>query len=377
MVKTKPVSVKILFFIDGMIAGGKERRLTQLMKALRAKPGIAFELVVMNADIHYKEIFDWNIKVHYLIRKAKKDTAIFRKFYKICRAFKPDIVHCWDNMTAIYAIPSCTLLRIKLVNGMVVDTPVNRGLFNEHILRARISFLFSAKVVGNSYAGLAAYGAPSKKSVCIYNGMDFSRFENLKDPLTVKMEVLGKTGEHTFIAGMVAAFEERKDYHTLIKAAKRLVVKHNALRFVLVGGGINFEEIKKSIPPELNEKIILLGKRNDVESVVNIFDAGILLTNTKVHGEGVSNSIIEYMALSKPVIATRGGGTDEVVIDAVNGYLVDAGNDDQLVEKIELLYNNKELGTALGNKGKQMTIEKFDLSVMAERYLTCYQSLVN
>ena len=79
-------------------------------------------------------------------------------------------------MTAVYAIPACKLLNIKLINGMVVDTPVKKNILNKNWLRARLTFPFSDLIIGNSKAGLIAYKAPTKKSRCIYNGMDFERF---------------------------------------------------------------------------------------------------------------------------------------------------------------------------------------------------------
>ena len=346
------------------------------MKSLRSTPGIEFELVVMSTDIHYKEVLEWNIKIHYLVRATKKDVSVFKKFYQICKTFKPDIVHCWDSMTIVYAVPACKLRGIKLANGMVVDTPVKQDISNKHWLRGKLTFPFSNIVIGNSKAGLIAYGAPEKKSVCIYNGMDLARFDHLKDAATVRKEILGDTTEDIFVAGMVAAFEERKDYYTLIKAAKELVSRNGSIRFILIGGGDNFEEIKNSVPASLSEKIIFLGKRTDVESIVNIFDVGILLTNTKVHGEGISNSIIEYMALGKPVIATRGGGTNEVVIDDENGFLIDAESDGQLVERVEELFKNRELKDRLGKIGRQMAHEKFDLKIMMARYISTYRSLL-
>jgi glycosyltransferase involved in cell wall biosynthesis len=375
MVKTKPITVKILFFIDGLIAGGKERRLTQLLDALGSNKDIQFELVLMSNEIHYKEVFDWNINIHYLIRDAKKDVSVFRRFYKICREYKPDIVHCWDSMTAIISVPVCKLLNIKLVNGMVVSTPVKRNIFNKQWFRAKLTFPFSDMVIGNSRAGLAAYRAPVKKSCCIYNGVDLSRFNNLKNPSSFRKEIFGEDSDNIFIAGMVAAFEERKDYKLLIEAAVTLISRHDNIRFVLVGDGVNFNKIKSIVPVPLLNKIIFLGKRSDIESIVNIFDLGILLTNTKVHGEGISNSIIEYMALLKPVIATRGGGTNEVVIDNQNGYLIDTDNSAHLVEKIETLMKNKNLVDELGKKGNQMVHEKFDIRIMTNYYINVYNKL--
>ena len=368
--------MKILYFIDSLIAGGKERRLTELMKAINLRPEINFELVVMKKEIHYKEVLDLNIKIHYIIRKTKKDISVFKKFYQICKVYKPDIVHCWDSMTATYAVPPCKLLNIKLVNGMVIDTPVNRNFQNKHWLRAKLTFPFSTIIIGNSKAGLKAYNAPAKKSICVYNGMDLGRFDKLKASSAIRKEIFGEEASDLFVAGMVAAFEDRKDYKTLIKAATLLLSKNDKVRFVLIGEGADFTEIKDSVPVLLREKIIFLGKRSDVESIANIFDVGILLTNSKVHGEGISNSIIEYMALGKPVIATRGGGTDEAVLDEQNGYLIDPDREDQLVEKLETFIKQRQQIAELGKKGSQIVHEKFDLKIMANNYVAVYEKLL-
>ncbi len=367
--------MKILFFINGLHQGGKERRMLELMKELKWRKEMEFELVLMNNEISYPIVFELNIKIYYLIRKSRKDPSVFYKFYKICKKFQPDIIHCWDSMTAIYAIPACKLLKIKLLNGLVVDTPLKSNIFNKRWLRAKITFPFSDAIVGNSNAGLEAYNAPVDKRFCIYNGMDLNRFINLKDPKKVRKEIFGECSDEIFVIGMVAAFEIRKDYKTLIEAAKALIEKNCRFRFVLVGGGTLLNQIKNMVPSPLLDKIIFLGKRSDVESIINIFDIGVLLTNSKVHGEGISNSIIEYMALGKPVIATKGGGTVEVIMENKNGYLIDAENSSQLIEKIETLYNENN-PLRLGENEIQLVQKKFDLESMTQKYMDLYQNLI-
>jgi glycosyltransferase involved in cell wall biosynthesis len=376
MAQAKTGIMRILFFIDSLNSGGKERRLTELMKQLILDQDVKFILVVMDKEIHYKQVLDLNIKIHYLIRKTKKDLSVFKKFFEICKTFKPDIIHCWDAMTAFYAIPSCKLLGIKLVNGLVVDTPVRKNIFNKNWFRARLTFTLSDLIIGNSNAGLKAYKASSLKSFTVYNGMDFYRFKNIKEKSIILKEIFGDSSNNFFIVGMVAAFEERKDYKTLIKAAIFLTTNHKNIRFVLVGEGSNIDEIKNSVPPLIKDKILFLGKRTDVESIINIFDIGVLLTNSKVHGEGISNSLIEYMAMGKSAIATSGGGTNEVVIDNENGYLIEPGNESQLIEKIESLIEQKSLRERFGAKGYEMAREKFDLKIMTGNYKMIYQNLI-
>lgn len=376
MAETKQHTMKILFFVDCLVAGGKERRLVELLKGVKRK-GIEFELVVMDQEIHYQEVFDLHIKIHYLIRDTKKDLSVFKNFYKICRNYRPDIVHCWDCMTAVISVPACKILKIKLVNGMVIDTPVKRNVMNKHWFRARLTFPFSNIIIGNSQAGLVAYGAPIKRSSCVYNGIDMLRFNNLRDRECVKKEIFGGDVGEVFIAGMVAAFEERKDYATMIKAAIKLSTENENIRFLLIGDGVNLKKMKGLVTPFLSNKIFFLGKKSDVESIIDIFDVGILLTNSKVHGEGISNSIVEYMAIAKPVIATSGGGTDEIVINNQNGFLIDPMNEDQLIEKIKLLMNDGDLRMKLGKRGNEMIFEKFDLKIMTANYLKIYSKLMN
>jgi len=127
----------------------------------------------------------------------------------------------------------------------------------------------------------------------------------------------------------------------------------------------------------VKKKILLLGKRSDVEFIVNIFDIEVLLKNAQVHGEGISNSIIEYMALSKPVIGTRGGGTDELITDGYNGFLLDSGDVELLINRITELASDNELRSKLGTNAKQMVVDKFDLRKMTNEYIDLYVRLLS
>ena len=112
-----------------------------------------------------------------------------------------------------------------------------------------------------------------------------------------------------------------------------------------------------------------------IESVVQIFDVGVLSTNTKVHGEGVSNAIMEYMALGKPVVATNGGGTPEILLDGETGYLVAPFTPIVMAEKIQYLLSHPEVANHMGTIGKQRIRSQFSLSGMAESYIELYHRL--
>ncbi len=348
-----------------MLCGGKERRLTELMKALVNMPGIHFELVIMNSEIYYKEVLELNIPIHYLIRKGKKDFFMFSRFYSLSKSIKPDVVHCWDSMTAVYLAPVCQILSIPLINGMVVDTPVQRNILNKHWLRARITFPFSQRITGNSKAGLEAYHAPADKSVAIYNGFNFERLNNVlvESEIKKKLKV-----EDALLVGMVATFSDYKDYNSYFTAAKILLRKGIKVVFCAIGDNTDSNNAHQLIGEEFMPHFRCLGKISDVESFVNAMDVCVLST----FSEGISNAILEYMALGKPVVATLGGGTNEIVMHNETGFLVPAANPMALAEKIELLLLDKTLRLTMGNAGKNRVREHFSIQKMVSGYLNIY-----
>lgn len=371
MVEAKRLTVKILFFINGLSAGGKERRLVELMKGLNTNPSVHFELVVMSRDIHYKEVFNLNTQIHFLIRNSRRDISIFKRLYVLCKRIRPDILHCWDSMTALYAAPVCKLLKIKLVNGSVIETPVQQNIFNKYWLRARLAFPFSNVIIGNSEAGLRAYRAPRKKSKCFYNGFNFQRIENINQSVTKESLKINTS----YLVIMVGAFSNRKDYSCYISAATKLCTVRNDITFIALGDGETFNSVLSKIPEAFKDRIRLLGKQSNVESFIAISDICVLATNSKVHGEGISNSILEYMALAKPVVATEGGGTNEIVVDGKTGFLVKASDAQELSDKINLLLDNDSLRFSMGHAGKERILQHFSINEMVGKYFSLYVEL--
>ena len=363
--------MRILFFIDSLGSGGKERRLIELMKQLKSDTDIKFELVLMNTGIHYKEVFDFGITIHYLIRKTKKDLSVFKRLYAICKEYKPDVLHCWDSMTAVYSVPVCKLLHIKLVNGMITDSPVRQNLTNKRWLRARLTFPFSYAIIGNSIAGLKAYHAPKNKSVCIYNGFNFDRLKKIEDAATIrsKFNIQAK-----YVVLMVGAFEMRKDYESYIEAAKLICNKRSDIEFIAVGAGENFDRISKRIIPDYSDHIKLVGNQLNVESIINVADICVLMTNHKVHGEGISNSVLEYMAMGKAVIASTGGGTNEIIENNRTGFLINPSSPQELSEKIEVLVNNIQLRKTMGIAGRQRIEDHFSINSMVNKFIQVYKN---
>ncbi|UCH92179.1 MAG: glycosyltransferase [Candidatus Aminicenantes bacterium] len=365
--------IKILFFIDSLRSGGKERQLLELLKQLSSRRDFKFELLIMNNDIHYKEIYDLKIKINYLNRKKIFDLSFFFKLFKIIKKFKPAILHTWSNTTAFYAGPIAKLLNVKHICGSVRGA-TNVKKYSKLWFINRVGFLFSDRIVANSYAGILSRNLNgNKKSICIYNGFDFSRIENLEDYEKVKEKFNIKTGK---IVGMVASLDIRKDNEIFIRAANQILERRRMVTFLVIGEGQKFNYLQSLIENKNRDHIIFTGRKDNIESIVNIFDIGVLTSKNEFFREGLSNSIMEYMALSKPVVVTHSGGNPEIVEDKVTGFLVRPKDRNHLVEKIEYLLDNPKIGEKMGKAGKVRIEKEFNTRKMTNSFIQLYRDLV-
>ncbi|MEX0274880.1 MAG: glycosyltransferase [Flavobacteriaceae bacterium] len=362
--------MRILFLIDSLVAGGMQRRLLELIKGLKAYPEVELRLITFKEEVHYKEVYELGVPVVILRRVPKQNPMVFYRVFKICRRWQPHIIHSWGNMSAIMAIPSSILLRIKLINGNIVNAPEHMGYFDERRVRAKLTFPFSTAVVGNSWAGLKIYKVPERKRVCIYNGFDTNRVLNLEEDQSIRDRFTIGTPK---VVGMVGTFSIKKDFETFIKAGLLVLKQRKDVTFIAVGDGPNLDKCKTLVPPNWHSHFIFTGVQRDVESIVNSIDIGVLATNSETHGEGISNAILEYMALGKPVVATRGGGTHEVVRHDESGFLVDPGNPSGMADRLLFLLDHPEVCKAMGLEGKKDISDKFSLPRMTASYWELYQ----
>jgi glycosyltransferase involved in cell wall biosynthesis len=357
--------IRILYAVDALGRGGAERRFTQLIKGLDRERFSA--VVVLLTDIvHYDEIFDLDVEMVKLDRRTKKDPLIFPRLFTMCRRWKPHIIHAWGSMSAVYAGPVAKLLRVKLINAMIADAPAKR--IRKQRIRSMFTFPLSDIIQSNSRAGLEAYDVPPKKRSMIHNGFDFERMKGLKEPGAVRAE-LGITTR--YVVGMVAGFKHQKDYDSLVRAARIFLERRNDVTFICVGDGPDLPRIRDLARGA--DRIIFTGRRSDVESIVNALDIGILST----YREGISNSIMEYMAAGKPVVATDGGGTGELVVDGETGFLVPQKSPERLAEKIDALLNDEALRRNMGLMGKRRIQNEFNVDSMRSEHMRLYDKLAN
>jgi len=355
----------VMQIIDSLRSGGKERRLVQLINELT--PKVQFVLVILSDNIHYKEIYDLKIPIYILKQRFRYYPYFSLKLLSIFLRYKPDIVQAWGPTELYYSVPLTFIMRLNLINSFIVDAPST--LDRMRAFTATFSFPVSRIIIANSYEGLKSYNAPKNKSICIYNGFSFERIKNLRPVSEVRSELNIST---KFVVGMVASFHDYKDYDTYFKAAREILAVRNDVTFLAIGPGD-----KSSYKHELkgNKSIIIHDKIQHIEEYINIFTLSVLTTNSNIIAEGISNFIMESMALKKPVIATNRGGTRELVIDKETGFLIEPYDYKELSDKIIHLLNNKHLSSQLGEAGYLRIAKYFSLSDMGHKYLSIYSGI--
>lgn len=224
---------------------------------------------------------------------------------------------------------------------------------------------FANWVVANSHAGVMAFGMEKRNNVSVINnGVGLERFSGI-DPARLSDPAIC----------MVGNFTRKKDQGSLISIMPELRKKFPKLQLVLVGRGEKQSYLQQIVDSlGLQDNVIFVTDCNNPESLIKASRVGLLLSP---EGEGLSNVIIEYMALGKPVIASSLGGNCELVDHGTTGFLVNNGNHEKLIDYITRLLSNSVLAQNMGMAGKSKISRDFTITKMVSQYEALYSSLIN
>jgi glycosyltransferase involved in cell wall biosynthesis len=213
---------------------------------------------------------------------------------------------------------------------------------------------------------------PPEKIEVIYNGLDLSEYQQIlkTKPLREELGVVNSAP----LVGLIANFNfEIKGHIYFLGAVKKILEKVPDAKFVLVGDGPlrpRYEEVAREL--NIKKDVYFLGKRADVPTIISNLDVSVLSSTN----EGFSNVIMESMAAGKPVVATKVGGSKEMVSDGITGYLVPPADSQAMAGAIISLLQNPDKAIAMGSAGREVVKEKFTVETMVKKYEELYFSLL-
>jgi glycosyltransferase involved in cell wall biosynthesis len=212
------------------------------------------------------------------------------------------------------------------------------------------------------------FGAPV---TLIYNGVDLQRYDE-QQPCCTLREEYGLPAEGPLV-GVVARLEPEKGHPTLIDAWPRVLEAFPTATLLIVGEGSRREALEEQAR-ELGvpANVVFTGRRDDVPAVTAALDVAVLPSYREAQGL----SILEAMALSRPVVASNVGGIPEMITDGVTGLLVPSHDAVSLGNAIVRLLRDHPLADTLGRAGHDLVHERFCVELMARAVESIYDEAV-
>ena len=178
-----------------------------------------------------------------------------------------------------------------------------------------------------------------------------------------------------FTAGMVGVLRSWKGHRYFIEAVPGISWRIPGALFYIVGDGPQRENIKKMIGDlSLGDRVIMAGHREDIPEVMASLD---VVVQPSYASEGVPQSILQAMAMGKPVVASDTGAIKEVVVDGVSGFLVEPRNPGMLAEKVIELYENPGLRMEFGKNGRRLVEERYSFDDMLDKVESLYGKILS
>ena len=253
--------IRIAFILDTFSGGGKERRCLQVIQGLNRAGVTDIQVVIVNNDVAYKELYDTSAQVVIIDRKNRglSLTQTAKELYQLLKGFRPDIVQTWGLMSAGVVLLVNPLMKFRFIASHVADADTPTGVSG---LINRWCNLTCDKIVSNSKVGLSAYHTPKSKGVVIYNGFNEARFDNKIDKSVKKRQLAINT---PYVIAMLATFWQNKDWQCYLDTAKRLIKQRSDITFLAVGNGPQWDYFNDQIRDEERLLIKMLGRRDDVD----------------------------------------------------------------------------------------------------------------
>lgn len=292
-----------------------------------------------------------------------RDLKLIIRYIKIMKDIRPDIIFSYTIKPNVYGCIASNLTRNKQISNV---TGTGATFLNKSLVSyiAKILYRMSIK---KSYK--VFFQNSGDKDFFVKNKMVENNWfilpgsgVNLEQ---YKISDLPSENEINFI--FIGRVMKLKGIDEYVECAKAIKNKYPNTNFY-IAGFIEEEKYEKIIDEcHKNGTIIYLGFQKDINGWINKCHCTVL---PSYGGEGVPNVLLETAAMGRICIASRINGSKDVIDDGVTGYLFEAGNTDDLIDKVEkfiqLDYVAKKL---MGMSGRIKVENEFDRKIVVNTYL--------
>lgn len=372
-------TINILYLIDSIHGmGGTEKHLSQLVTHLNksrfrcsiitfiyGKDGKSFLDRITGHDILF---------IHLPIGRFYSPTSIPNvvRLWRFIREKEIDLVQTFHFTSDTFGVLISRLAGVSRIISSKRDTGALKGkhhLFLHRLVNPLISkHTAVADAVADRVSELEKIHRDSIKIT--YNGIELPELPFLCGTETLRKKY--KISKEDFVVGSVAHMRPEKGYDVFLRAIRELRLEKKRIKALIVGRV--FPRYTESVKKEgIEDDVIFAGHTDKVKEHISIMDVACL---TAVRNEGLSNAILEEMALAKPVVATKIGGSPELVIHNKTGILIEPGDVEGLVMALSRLYEDRELGRRMGEEGRRRVEQDFGIDRMVQTMENLYTDMM-
>jgi len=373
----------IVHVIHGLRIGGLENGLVNLINRMPAERYRHAVICLTDYDRFAERIEHADVEVFALHKRAGKDPLVYLRLWRLLRRLRPDIVHT-RNLGALEAqLPALLAGARARIHG-----EHGRDMGDLHGDNLRYRMLRRAlRPLIHRYIPLSrdleAYlrtriGVPAARITRIVNGVDTERFRPGRAGVA-RASLLAETGWplDSRIIGWVGRMEAVKNPLGLVEAFARVRREESPRtaesRLVLIGSGAQYDAVRRAIADAgLADQAWLPGNRDDVPELLRGFDLFVLPSLA----EGISNTILEALAVGLPVVATDVGGNAELVVPGECGELVPADDPAALAAAVAAYVRDDVRLSREAYAARDRALERFSIDAMVAAYTAVYDAVL-
>lgn len=310
--------------------------------------------------------------------RGKIDPAAAVRLCRLLRRERIDLVHTQMDLADYYGA-----LAARLVGARLISSKQNADEFRTRrtwkrppfLLAERASYTAADAVIAVS-EGLVDFLSrschlPRHKTVVIGNGVDPGIADGAPDRRAARRQ-LGLPAEGP-ILGTVGRLARQKGQIDLLRAMPAILTALPGARLLVAGDG----EERDALQAEtgrlgLTGSVLFLGQRSDVPAVLAALDLFVLPSLW----EGMPQALLEAMAMSLPVVATRSIGSEEIVADGETGRLVPLRDPAAIARAVVETLGNRDRAMRMGEAGRQRVLALHSLPEIASRVDLLYRRVL-
>jgi len=254
------------------------------------------------------------------------------------------------------------LFRTRHIIQPVQSHPLNRWLYRE----ATSMVIAVTDAIRRQY--VASELIDPARVVTLAGGVDLQRFHPKVDGASFRARL--RLPDDVPVIGLVAGFRAMKGHGVVLEAMAALARGGRRFHLALVGRGRLEAQIRKTVETAgLADRVTFLGFLEDLPRAIAAFDLALY---PALESEGMSRVLFEYLALARPVVASRVGVVPEVLRDGETALLVPAGEAGPLAAAMDRLLAEPTLRERLGRAAAALCAEDLSGARVAERLASLY-----